>query len=230
MSEDTWTGIRERVLRLAEHPGAGEVFGAQGHGFRLGPVMREEELLSLEAALGSELPAPYRSFLLRVGSGGAGPHYGLMTPVASDGGWRWTGIGLAFPAQSTPAEFAGQPFVAPALQDELDALDAEEPEKDAFADEETFRQAYAAWDARYDELCDAQEAGAVFLSEQGCGYASLLVTTGPHRGTVWDDLRPMDRGIEPTGYDFAHWYLRWLERTEQRLALTSSASTPPPGP
>ncbi|MFF9321615.1 SMI1/KNR4 family protein [Streptomyces sp. NPDC014735] len=179
--------------------------------------MSEEQLQALEADLGVGLPAQYRRFLLHVGGGGAGPDYGRMTPTLGDRGWQWRGIGLAFPAQPTTAEFAGRPFVAEALGSELAALEAQEPGKDAFAADEEFRRAYAAWDAHYEELYDAQEAGAVFLSEQGCGYASLMVMTGPHRGVIWEDLRPMDRGIEPTGHDFTYWYRSWLERTEQRL-------------
>ncbi|WP_250302518.1 SMI1/KNR4 family protein [Streptomyces sp. A 4/2] len=179
--------------------------------------MSEGQLQALEADLGVGLPAQYRSFLLHVAGGGAGPDYGLMTPALSEGGWQWRGIGLTFSAQPTTAAFAGRPFVAEALQGELAALEAQEPEKDAFAADEEFRRAYTAWDARYDELYDAQEAGAVFLSEQGCGYVSLLVMTGPHRGAIWEDLRPMDRGIEPTGHDFAHWYRSWLDRTERQL-------------
>ncbi|MFJ5780229.1 SMI1/KNR4 family protein [Streptomyces sp. NPDC093094] len=217
MSEDIWVGVRERVLQLAEHPGAERIFGARGHGFHLGPVMREEQLRALEADLGIDLPAQYRSFLLHVGGGGAGPDYGLMTPTLGSTGWQWLGPGLVFPAQSTAAELAGRPFVAEALGSELEALEAQEPTSDVFAADDEFRRAHAAWDARYEELYDAQEAGAVYLSEQGCGYASLLVMTGPHRGDIWEDLRPADRGIEPTGYDFAHWYRRWLERTEQQL-------------
>ncbi|MFE0508673.1 SMI1/KNR4 family protein [Streptomyces sp. NPDC058964] len=223
MSEETWAGVRERVRRLAEHPGNAGVFGAGGHGFRLGPVMDEEQLRSLEADLGVGLPPQYRSFLRHVGAGGAGPDYGLMTPVSGDGGWQWRGVGLAFAGQPTAAAFAGQPFVAETLQGELDAIEAQEPQADAFAADEAFRRAYTAWNARYDELYEAQEAGAVFLSEQGCGYASLLVVTGPHRGAIWEDLRPADGGIVPTGHDFARWYRRWLERTEQQLDGASPA-------
>ncbi|MFD5880023.1 SMI1/KNR4 family protein [Streptomyces yangpuensis] len=225
MNGNTWAGVRERVLRFAEHPAAEAVFGARGHGFRLGPVMDEEQLRTLEADLGASLPAQYRSFLLQVGAGGAGPHYGLMTPVPGDGGWQWRGIGLASPAQPTTAEFAGRPFRPEALQRELDELEAQEPERAAYPSEAAFSHAHKAWDARYEELYDAQEAGAVFLSAQGCGYTSLLVMTGPHRGTVWKDLRPIDRGIEPTGHDFAHWYRSWLSRTEHECAIT-----PPPAP
>ncbi|MFD5326568.1 SMI1/KNR4 family protein [Streptomyces sp. NPDC127092] len=217
MHEVTWSGVRERVLRLGELPGAEKVFGARGHGFRLGPVMGEEQLRALEAELSVGLPEQYRSFLLQVGAGGAGPDYGLMTPSLGDGGWQWRGIGLAYSARPTTAAFAGRPFVAEVLQGELDALDTQEPERDAFASDEEFRRAHAAWDARYEELYDAQEAGAVFLGEKGCGYTSLLVMTGPHRGAVWEDLRPADGGIEPTGQDFAPWYRGWLERVEQQL-------------
>ncbi len=53
----------------------------------------------------------------------------------------------------------------------------------------------------------------MFLSERGCGYASLMAMTDLHRGAIWEDLRPMNRGIEPTGHDFAHWYRSWLDRT-----------------
>ncbi|MFE1874465.1 hypothetical protein ACFW9N_26865 [Streptomyces sp. NPDC059496] len=217
MSDDVWTGVRERVLRITEQPGADEVFGARGHGFRLGSVMGEEQLRALESDLGSELPAPYRGFLLQVGRGGAGPGYGLMTPAPGDDGWQWIGSGLKYPAQQTAAEFAGRPFAAETLQGELTALEAQEPAPDAFADDDGFRRAHAAWDAQYEEMYDDQEAGAVFLSEQGCGYAWLLVMTGPHRGAVWEDLRPADGGIKPTGHAFDHWYLSWLELAERRL-------------
>ncbi|MGW7264558.1 SMI1/KNR4 family protein [Streptomyces sp. NPDC054842] len=223
MTEDIWAGVRKRVLRLGEHPEADRVFGARGHGFRLTPFLSEGELRSLEEELGTGLPAQYRSFLMSVGGGGAGPDYGLMTPVVGDDGWQWRGVGLAYPGQPTTAEFAGRPFAAEALQSELDLLEAQEPAQDAFPSEDAFRRAHADWDARYEKLSDDQEAGAVFLSEQGCGYTSLLVMTGPHRGAIWEDLRPADGGIQPSGHDFAAWYHRWLGRAEQQLGVTPPA-------
>ncbi|MFJ4989778.1 SMI1/KNR4 family protein [Streptomyces sp. NPDC088732] len=222
MSGDMWAGVRDRVLRLGELPDSESVFGARGHGFRLGPVMEEEQLQALEEAVGVDLPTQYRGFLLQVGAGGAGPDYGLVTPVLDDSGWQWRGVGLVHPGQSTTAELAGRPFVVEALQRELDALVAQEPKAEAYATDDAFHQAFTAWDTRYEELYDAQEAGVVFLSEQGCGYSSLLVMTGPHAGAVWDDVRPADGGIVPTGHDFGQWYLRWLVRTEQHLDGTSA--------
>ncbi|CAG7658556.1 hypothetical protein SBRY_90303 [Actinacidiphila bryophytorum] len=104
MSEDTWVGVRERVLRLGKFPGSESVFGVRGHGFRLGPVMQAEQVQALETALGATVPAPYRNFLLHVGAGGAGPDYGLMTPVPNDRGWQWSGIGLATRRSRPPPE------------------------------------------------------------------------------------------------------------------------------
>lgn len=110
-----------------------------------------------------------------------------MSPALDNGGWQWLGIGLAFPGQPTTAAFAERPFVAEAPQSELATVETQEAKRDAFTSDDAFRRAYAAWDARCEELFDSQEAGAVFLSEQGCGYASLMVMTGPHRGAIWED-------------------------------------------
>ncbi|MFF2785649.1 hypothetical protein ACFVT6_02550 [Streptomyces sp. NPDC058049] len=62
MSEDTWAGVRERVLRLAEHPGADEVFGARGHGFRLGSVMGEDQLQDWRRPWASVCPSSIGAF------------------------------------------------------------------------------------------------------------------------------------------------------------------------
>ncbi|MDW6058250.1 SMI1/KNR4 family protein [Streptomyces sp. FXJ1.4098] len=84
----TWAGVRERVLALRKAPRWWAVFGADfpdhGHNFELLPVLTEEQLGAVERRLGTELPEEYRTFLLEVGAGGAGPYYGLfpMKPPA----------------------------------------------------------------------------------------------------------------------------------------------------
>lgn len=112
----------------------------------------------------------------------------------------WTGEGLAYPGVPTDARHAGRPFAPDEVQRRMDALD------DGGVGED---------DERWEELYEEQTAGAVFLSEQGCGYYTLLVLNGEHRGTLWDDSRAADCGITPMRVGFAEWYLRWLERCER---------------
>ena len=63
-------------------------------------------------------------------------------------------------------------------------------------------------------------AGAIRISENGCGLTGWLIVVGPHRG----ELRDRDCAPNPT-YDpcvdrhgnrhsFLTWYLDWLEHRE----------------
>lgn len=102
-----WTGVRDRVLALAGTPGGAEYFGARYHGFRLEEPLTAAELADVESLLRVELPEDYRTFLLQVGAGGAGPAYGLF-PLRRGGGraWRWIGDG----ADLTDPSLLAEPF------------------------------------------------------------------------------------------------------------------------
>ncbi|MFF3767634.1 SMI1/KNR4 family protein [Streptomyces sp. NPDC001922] len=200
-----WTGVRERVLALREAPGARQVFGADpdrsGHGFLLRPPLAEDVLVAGERAMGVRLPEDYRRFLLEVASGGAGPDYGLFTVERFDG---------------PRAAEAALPFVP--VVDE-----PPEPERAGFADEAAFQQAWADYERLVlDGMHDRADHGTVLLGHQGCGYYTLLVVSGPERGTVWDDVRAVGEWIVPrersdgSRVSFADWYLDWLERAERQ--------------
>lgn len=110
MNPTTWSGVRERVLALREAPNAAQVFGARGHRFELLPPLSEVEVAEAEQEFGVGLPADYRSFLLEVGAGGAGPHYGLYPLQRDERGWAWNeGRGYAVttlccPSRSPPLQ------------------------------------------------------------------------------------------------------------------------------
>ncbi|WP_406209958.1 SMI1/KNR4 family protein [Kitasatospora sp. NBC_01560] len=217
--------MRERVLALRDAPNAAEVFGARqpgfGHDFVLEPPLREAEVAAAETELGVSFPADYRGFLLGVGAGGAGPHYGVFPLRRDDRGWYWDeGRGVR---GSNP--LLGQAF--PSAEEQVrgwEELDAREPAEADFPDEQAYRAAYRAWDEEWEEHRSAVTAGAVCLGHQGCGYFTWLVVTGPERGTLWVDghaadppLRPVTAGARRVG--FRDWYLDWLAgatRTAQR--------------
>jgi hypothetical protein len=213
-----WWGVREQVLAVRDAPFVGKVFGARwqgfGHHFLLQPPLSEADVAEAEEELGISLPFDYRTFLLEVGAGGAGPFYGIF-PLQRDGlGWHWLEHGKV----RSDNALLGKPF--PSVEERArrsGELDAREPLKDSFSDEHSYLAKYRAWDDEWEKLNDEMTAGAICLSHEGCGYYTWLVVTGPERGTLWKDLRACDGPIEPltaTGHrvSFGEWYLDWLAR------------------
>lgn len=185
----TWDGVRERVLALREAPRWRAIFGADfqgyGHRFELLPVLTDDELRTAEQRLGTGLPTEYRTFLQQVGAGGAGPDHGLF-PLRPDERGEGPDTGRC-----------ARPF-EPERPAELARHEATEPTRNDYPDAASFTAAHAAWEARYDELDDALTDGTLCIGEQGCGYYSLLVVTGPLSGTAWDDVRAVGEGVAPT--------------------------------
>ncbi|WP_198042118.1 SMI1/KNR4 family protein [Kitasatospora azatica] len=210
--------MRAQVLALGAAPFSEKVFGARqqgsGHAFQLEPPLSEAEVAAAEDELGVSLPATYRTFLLEVGAGGAGPYYGIF-PLRHDGrGWHWiddSGIrsdnallGQAFPSATERARWAEE-------------LDAREPVEEDFPNDQSYLAAFRSWDAEWETLHAAMTAGAIRLNHHGCGYYTWLVVTGPERGSLWIDLRAADGPIKPLSagpnrVDFRDWYLDWLTR------------------
>jgi hypothetical protein len=70
-------GIREKLDWLSRSNPELWPFGASEHGFRLVPPLSEADLHRACETYAIELPEDFRRFLLEIGSGGAGPCYGL---------------------------------------------------------------------------------------------------------------------------------------------------------
>ncbi|MFI1353212.1 SMI1/KNR4 family protein [Streptomyces sp. NPDC020898] len=217
MGAMNWSGVRERVEALAHADKANQVFGAWdryggvGHHFWLADPLSESEVAEAEAQWGVSLPVDYRTFLLEVGAGGAGPGYGLTVLSRSGAGWLWSDVGgdtvherlrFAFPG--------GEESVRVQAEHE-----SKEPVESHFEDEAAFREAYRAWLEQDEKLFDWFSSGAVCLSHEGCGCCHWLVVSGSQKGRVWLDDRPGDGGFRPLGeVAFADWYLDWVERSE----------------
>jgi hypothetical protein len=228
MTSIDWSGVPDRVAELAAR-GEDAGFGANGHHFLLEPPLRPDELAELEEQCGVALPEEYRSFLLEVSRGGAGPAYGLFPLRRVDGRWRWEGDG----AQLTGLETLGQPFPHTGFFDPAAGL-PEPPEQDDHATAEEFDAAEEAHQELHDRLAydPAHTVGAIYLCHRGCAYRHLLVVSGPERGAMWADDTADDGGLKPLTdprgdrVGFARWYLDWLDKaTEQSRQPEPTAST-----
>jgi hypothetical protein len=141
--------------------------------------LSEAQVCEAEAELGIAFPVEYREYLLRQGAGGA-----INRLRRTAAGWGWQGdsstnyglLTIAFP----------HPDSYRAYEDELDGR---EPLEENFPDHDAYQQAWKQWDAEYEVFQEHKTSGAVFIQENGCGFSTLLVVTGPHRGTMWFDSR-----------------------------------------
>jgi SMI1/KNR4 family protein SUKH-1 len=212
-----WSDVAQRVARLSGHPTAGEVFGARGHQWKLEPPLTADELAEAESQLRIELPAEYRSFLLEVSRGGAGPAYGLFPLRRIDGRWQWEGDG----ADITDLTTLARPFPHTEAFNPADGLPDPPVEKN-FDSTEAFNSAEDTYWERHDTIVYAPEhsVGLLYLCHLGCACREVLVVSGPARGQMWTDDTASDGGFRPvldedgTRLGFARWYRRWLEQAE----------------
>ncbi len=177
------------------------------------------------------LPDDYRQYLLRVSAGGR------VRRLSFDGsGWGWDGARYADHAK-LHVPFPDHDTALVAAED----LWENEPKREGYASAAAYQADHDAWREAADAAEDARTHGAVFLCDDGCGFYTLLVVSGPMRGTMWfdgratcDRLSPLLNG-RPTGTrpsrwgvrrwrrartdarqpaSFAEWYLDWLAHEE----------------
>ncbi|MFG2776166.1 SMI1/KNR4 family protein [Streptomyces sp. NPDC048350] len=221
MTDQEWKGVRQRVEALGASPQSSEVFGALGHEWVLEEPLGHAELAELEEQIQVRLPEEFRSFLVHVGAGGAGPAYGVFPVRRVQGRWRWEGDGAELADLSRLAEPFPEQGPDPKL---LEKLAAEQPGEEDFEETEEFDDAIEAWDERWDGVMfnPDRTVGAIVLSTRGCALRDWLVLTGPHRGTMWSDDRADEADLAPrlnddgTPVTFAHWYTDWLHQAERR--------------
>lgn len=224
MERIDWAGVPQRLANLAVSPNASKVFGYLGHGFEVEPVLQPGELEELEEQLAIRLPDDYRSFLLNVGRGGAGPFYGIFPVRQIAGRWAWAGDG----ADLTDLGRLTEPFPVQGPDESvLEGLLAERPDEETFNDIEDFDAAYEAWDRRYVSMMwnQARTVGAICLCHEGCAARDWLVVSGPERGNIWMDHRVDDKDLFPgrlgnlDRITFADWYLDWLAAAEKEAGI-----------
>ena len=187
-----------------------QVFGARSHRYKLAPRLSERAVSKFESQYRVVLPEDYRSFLLQMGNGGAGPFYGVF-PLG-----MWDGPGRGF------EPWTDKPYVVSDLSRDFALTDVWnlEPERlegpDSFESDE---EEDAYWKNVEEELFPERLTFGWFpISHHGCALRTYLVTSGPERGNVWFDGRPEKSPVSPhihqgSRLTFSAWYELWLDQS-----------------
>ncbi|OPG13231.1 SMI1/KNR4 family protein [Microbispora sp. GKU 823] len=176
------------------------------------PPLSEGEVAEAEAQIGITFPAEYRAYLLEVSADGA-----VNRLVRNEQGWGWAGN------DDSRRLLLRTPFPHPASYVEAEEqLDAREPQPGAFSDEQSYAEAWQAWDAEYAVFQDWKTAGSIIAQDHGCGFATLLALTGPLAGTLWWDGRATCGLILPLSLDHDNGsppvtFTQWLTRDSWNL-------------
>jgi SMI1/KNR4 family protein SUKH-1 len=160
------------------------MFGASAHRLELGPPLTDDEVTAFEREHGVSLPEDYRAFITRIGNGGPG---------------RWGGAGPYYglhPLQDWATALWGMPgpsTLATPFPAEPGHVFSDWPSGVAPGED------------------DEPYCGTLALSDQGCGYLSILVVSGPARGRVTDNSDTPAGPTFTSDADFLSWYERWLD-------------------
>jgi hypothetical protein len=175
------------------------VFGASNHKYRSNKVITESELNHFESKYGINLPAGFKSFLLKVGNGGAGPYYGLETIEDS------LYVDLDYKREN---EFL-DPSVPFPINTQWNMK---------FTGDHENEEEYKVFEEKYFD--SKWETGLLRICNYGCGVSLNLIVNGQEYGNIWVDDRGSDGGIYPDPYfdqngrtNFLDWYLLWLEKS-----------------
>ncbi|MFF8232203.1 SMI1/KNR4 family protein [Streptomyces caelestis] len=209
---DSCTRVRPAVSqeRHQDPVGEGELVLQSGAALPLGNQLRtcpaplsEAEIREAEAELGIAFPDQYREYLRQQDADGAVNHL-----CRSAAGWGW------HEDSDTNCDLLTTAFPHPdSYRVYEDELDAREPLKEDFSDHNTYKAAGEQWGAEYEVFQERKTSGAVFIQDNGCGFSTLLVVTGPHRGSLWfdgratcDQILPLNLGGQSVS--FTDWLAR----------------------
>lgn len=203
MQAVNWDEVRDRTVALYARHGT-------GLGRHLPAVLSETQVRQAEEQFGVEFPEDYRQYLLRVSAGGR-----VRRLQFNGSRWDWDDarygdhekLHVPFPDHDT------------ALAASEDAWD-NQPKRENYTSDAVYQADHDAWQEAAYAIEAARATGAVFLCDDGCGFYTLLVVSGPMRGTMWFDGRATCDRLNPLLNDdrqaatFAEWYLDWLAHEE----------------
>jgi len=191
--------IKEKLASIQAYDKDLVVFGADSHGYQVGPGVSETEVTAFEAAYNIQLPEAYAAFLMHIGNGNteeeaymdsaAGPYYGIY-PL---------GEGLEDLMTNDVKRFICSPcLLHPSMTEEAWSSLVAPTQDDTLSD------------TAYYEKIGVLFGGLMPIGTQGCAITTCLIVTGAYRGRIVyinEDYLPV------FAYEthFLDWYERWLD-------------------
>jgi hypothetical protein len=206
-----YSAIKRDLLRLCKARKKISVFGSEKHEFRRKPPLSEAQICRIEHREGIVLPADYRGFLINVGNGGAGPHYGVFRLGEIDY-INITEPWIRMRSYLTGSLSSSFPFTEP--WNDLSGR----PNPDQMSQEEYKRQ-LDLFEKQYWREID----GALPICHVGHALRIWLVVTGEEKGNLWRDDRADEDGFYPLEHGkakrvtFGAWYRAWLDEAVRKL-------------
>jgi len=199
---------RQKLTDLQHNEHAqNQIWGASVHRFRVNPPVPEEEVARLEKEHDIELPSDYRSYLIEIGDGGAGPWQGLL-PIRE---------AIAESLMECPRCLA-QPFLHGTPH-----IDPDGKQRKWFQFRQPDRRGYVP--LPIDEAMRPEfMAGSLIIAhgrpKGGAHILYRLVLNGLERGRVWRDDRARSGTVAPSDSpswrvhdpQFREWMLAWLDQ------------------
>lgn len=164
----------------------------------MNPVMSIEEIAQFENNLGIVLPVSYREFILKIGNGGIGPAYGLLS---------FQEAMIDFKLETLPTINLSKPFRYAQGWNEHWVFDIDWENGERPSEEQLEKYMSV-------EHLD----GCLQIAHIGHGCTYLLVLNGSDAGYMWTDDRADYGGINPlldsngNKMDFMEWYMGWLNQ------------------
>jgi hypothetical protein len=167
--------------------------GFIAHQFLFNKPIKESEVLAFEKKFEIQLPLEYRSFLLNLGNGGAGPYYGLL-PLEK---WDWF-LGGCEDDTEACSMLQSPCLLIPDLPEK------KEEWKSVLRDEACKKGiSPTGWDSYQ---------GTITLCDQGCTYYAVLILNGPYTGRIVNiDMMGNSPRFSPYS-SFLDWYEGWLNK------------------
>ena len=212
--------IKQSLVELKRLDPNFELFGSSRHKYDVNDALSAEQVGRFEGHYRCRLPADYRAFILDIGDGGAGPHYGLFPLGMQDDGYDLMYWDPENPVPgkrligdlSAPFKLSGAWNLPKTYWDQM-------PDFEAAPDVVVEQRWHDEWMAKLERDYYSPQImnGAMPICTEGCGIRDWLVLNGPFVDTIWRDCRSEDGDIAPLmGNDgkpmsFRAWYFDWLD-------------------